>query len=176
MTESMLGNNPADAAVARGVGSIESHGQSPPRKYFLHHPVIQVNRETELVRDWVRIPKNSNRMQCLEGKDRNTNYVQKFEYYNVFDWGSQKAYTSRRGEHLKEKFLDRFPQNAEDPTEDTAGFHSFYIVDDGISGIFCCKCSKPRYYLPVFKSVYTYALSVEFTHFTAGEVDAMELE
>jgi hypothetical protein len=115
-------------------------------------------------------------MQRLEGKDRNTNYVQRFEYYNVFDWGSQKACTSGRGERLKEKFLDCVPQNAEDPTEDTAGFHSFYIVDHGISGIFRCKSSKPRYHLPVFKSVYTYALSVEFTHFAAGEVDAMELE
>jgi hypothetical protein len=34
VTESMLVNNPTDAAVARGVGSIESHGQSLPRNTF----------------------------------------------------------------------------------------------------------------------------------------------
>lgn len=78
--ESMLAKNQTDAVIVCGVGSIESHGQALLREYALNHPVIHVVRETEHVRDWLRIPKDSNLMQRLEESDRKHRICSNFEF------------------------------------------------------------------------------------------------
>jgi 3-dehydroquinate dehydratase type I len=175
--ESMLANNEIDAVIVCGVGSIESHGQGLLRKYAARHPVIHVVRETEFVRDWLRIPKGSNLMSRLEDSDRKHRICSNFEFYNLFDGGANASEIEgrvSRGESPGQRSL-RYAGTLQRTQQDFIRFVNLIMgfTDPPLQELtakISAAATSPG------DKVYTYALSVEFSRIADGEVDIVELE
>ena len=175
--ESMLANNERDAVIVCGVGSIESHGQMLLRKYALSHPVIHVVRETEYVREWLRIPKDSNLMQRLEDSDRKHRICSNFEFYNVFDGGLERGRADGRisRDEVPGQRSPRYNGTLLRTQEDFIRFVNFAMgfTNPPLQGLYSkisAAASSPE------DRVYTYALSVEFSKIANGGIDITELE
>jgi 3-dehydroquinate dehydratase type I len=177
--ESMLVNNERDAVIVCGIGSIESHGQMLLRKYALDHPVIHVVRETEYVREWLRIPKESHLVQRLEPSDRNHRICSNFEFYNLFDGGSEPSIVDRRASRggvlepgqRSPPYTGTFQRTQ----EEFIRFINFIMgVPDPSLHLLRSKISAPTA-SPVDR-VYTYALSVEFSLIDNTNLNITELE
>lgn len=175
--ESMLANNETDAVIVCGVGSIEFHGQALLRKYAAKHPVIHVVRETEFVRDWLRIPKDSNLMSRLEDSDRKHRVCSNFEFYNLFDGGANASEIEgrvSRGESPGQRSpryagtLQRTQQDFIRFVNLIMGFTDLSLQE--LSAKISVAAASPE------DKVYTYALSVEFSQIAKGDLDIMELE
>jgi 3-dehydroquinate dehydratase type I len=175
--ESMLAKNQTDAVIVCGVGSIESHGQTLLQKYALHHPVIHIVRETEHVRAWLRIPEESNLMQRLEDSDRKHRICSNFEFYNLFDGGSQSSHDEgwiSRGEGPGQRSpryvgaLQRTQQDFIRFVNLAMGFNNPPLQQ--LLSKISAPASSPE------DRVYTYALLVEFAHIANEDIDIKELE
>lgn len=175
--ESMLANNETDAVIVCGVGSIESHGQALLRKYASKHPVIHVVRETEFVRDWLRIPKDSNLMSRLEDSDRKHRICSNFEFYNLFDGGANASEIEgrvSRGESPGQR-SPRYAGTLQRTQQDFIRFVNLImgLPDPSLQELnakISAAAASPE------DKVYTYALTVESSQIVDGSLDIMELE
>ena len=174
--ESMLANNEMDAVIVCGVGSIESYGQSLLRKYSSKHPVIHVVRETEFVRDWLRIPKDSNLMSRLEDSDRMHRICSNFEFYNLFDGGADATEIEgnmSRGESPGQ----HSPSYAGTLQRTQQDFIRFVKLIMGLPDPSLQELNaKIDAAISPEDRVYTYAMAVEFSHIVDGKLELMELE
>lgn len=175
--ESMLANNETDAVIVCGVGSIEFHGQALLRKYAAKHPVIHVVRETEFVRDWLRIPKDSSLMTRLEESDRRHRICSNFEFYNKFDGGANASEIEgrvSRGEAPGQR-SPRYAGALQRTQQDFIRFINLIMgfTDPPLQEL-TAKISAAT--ASPDDKVYTYALSVEFSQIAANGFDIMELE
>jgi shikimate kinase len=175
--ESMLVNNETDVVIVCGVGSIESHGQALLRKYASKHPVIHVVRETEFVRDWLRIPRDSNLMSRLEDSDRKHRICSNFEFYNLFDGGANaseiEGRVSRGESHGQQS--PRYAGTLQRTQQDFIRFVNLIMgfPDPSLQELntkISAAAVSPE------EKVYTYALAVEFSQISDGKLDLMELE
>ena len=175
--ESMLASNETDAVIVCGVGSIEFHGQALLRKYAAKHPVIHVVRETEFVRDWLRIPKDNDLMTRLEESDRRHRICSNFEFYNKFDGGANASEIEgrvSRGEAPGQR-SPRYAGALQRTQQDFIRFINLIMgfADPPLQELtakISAAAASPD------DRVYTYALSVEFSQITAGDLDIMDLE
>jgi shikimate 5-dehydrogenase/shikimate kinase len=177
--ESMLTNYERDAVIVCGVGSIEAHGQALLRKYALSHPVIHVVRETEHVKQWLRIPEGGNILERLEQMDRLHRTCSNFEFFNLFDGGSEPGITDGRisrdelsgpGQSSPRQIgaLQRTQQDFIRFINLVMGFPDSTLQALG-SKITAATASPAD-------RVYTYALSLEFSQLEKGSLDVTELE
>ncbi|KAG0651247.1 Quinate repressor [Hyphodiscus hymeniophilus] len=177
LMESMLANNETDAVIVCGVGSIESHGQALLREYALRHPVIHVVRETEFVRDWLRIPKDSSLMSRLEDSDRKHRICSNFEFYNLFDGGVNAC--EIEGRVSKDASLgQRSPRYAGTLQRTQQDFIRFVNLIMGLPDPSLQELNAKIIAAAVSPEdkVYTYALAVEFSQIADGSLDLIELE
>jgi shikimate 5-dehydrogenase/shikimate kinase len=175
--ETMLANNERDAVIVCGLGSIESHGQMLLKRFANTHPVIHILRETEYFREWLRVPKESNLMQRLEQSDRRHRTCSNFEYYNLFDGGSEPGIADgriSRDEVLKPgQCSPRYAAALQRAQQDLIRFITL------IMGFPDPTLRSLRSKLATAAStnrVYSYALSVEFSQIGSGKIDVTELE
>jgi shikimate kinase len=175
--ESMLASNKTDAVIVCGVGSIEAHGQSLLKEYAIKHPVIYVVRETQFIRDWLRIPRDSPLMSRLEESDRRHRLCTNFEFYNLFDGGSNAAEIEgrvSRGEspgQLSPKYAGALQRTQQDFIRFVNLIMGF--PDRSLEELLA-KISSAAASLD--EKVYTYALSVQYSKIALGNIDVMELE
>jgi 3-dehydroquinate dehydratase type I len=175
--ESMLANNETDAVIVCGVGSIESHGQALLRNYATKHPVIHVVRETEFVRDWLRIPKDSSLMSRLEESDRKHRICSNFEFYNLFDGGANASEIEgrvSRGEAPGQR-SSKYAGTLQRTQQDFIRFVNLIMgfTDPPLLEL-SAKISAAAASLD--DKVYTYALAVDFSQIADSDLDVMELE
>lgn len=174
--ESMLVRNQTDAVIVCGVGSIEAYGQTLLRKYALNHPVIHIIRETEHVRNWLRIPGESNLMQRLEDSDRKHRICSNFEFYNLFDGGSQVGNKQVDVQLLQgtvsggqsSKHVGILQQTQRD-------FVGFINLIMGVGNPTLQELQSKISAAPE-DNVYTYALTVNFTDLVDGDLSFSQLE
>ncbi|KAH8594436.1 repressor protein [Bisporella sp. PMI_857] len=177
--ESILSENERDAVIVCGIGSIESHGQMLLRKYALNHPVIHIVRETEYVREWLRIPKENNLVQRLEQSDRKHRVCSNFEFYNLFDGGSGPSILHRSISRDEVPGPgQRSPPYAGTLQRTQQDFIRFINLvmgfPDPARQVLGSKISAAAA-SPVDR-IYTYALSVEFSQIDSLNLDITELE
>ena len=177
--ESILSKNEKDAVIVCGIGSIESHGQMLLRKYAISHPVIHIVRETDRVREWLRIPKEDNLVQRLEQSDRKNRICSNFEFYNLFDGGSEP--NIRHGSDSRDRVSGpgrRSPPYAGTLQRTQQDFIRFINLIMGFQDLsrreLNSKISAAAA-SPV-EPIYTYALSVEFSQVDSADIDITELE
>jgi shikimate kinase/3-dehydroquinate dehydratase len=175
--ETMLANNERDAVIVCGLGSIESHGQMLLKKYANTHPVIHILRETEYVREWLRVPKEGNLMQRLEQSDRRHRTCSNFEYYNLFDGRSEPGIADgriSRDEVLKPgQFSPRYAAALQRTQQD---FIRFITLIMGFPDPTLRSLHSKLAAATSTNRVYSYALSVEFCQIGSGKIDITELE
>lgn len=177
--ESMLTNNERDAVIVCGVGSIESHGQMLLRRFASNHPVIHIIRETEYIREWLRIPKEVNLVQRLEQSDRKHRICSNFEFFNLFDGGSEPGVLDGRvsrdevlGSGQRSPTytgtLQRTQQDFIRFINLIMGFpdRSLQVLGSKISASMSSSVDR----------VYTYALSIKFSQIESGNINVTELE
>jgi 3-dehydroquinate dehydratase type I len=177
--ESMLLNNERDAVIVCGVGSIESHGQMLLRKFAFDHPVIHIIRETEYIREWLRIPKEASLVQRLEQSDRKHRMCSNYEFFNLFDGGSEPGVLD--GRVSRDQVLgsgQRSPTYTGTLQRTQQDFIRFVNLIMGFPDralqVLGSKISAAA--SSAHDRVHTYALSVNFSQIDKGKIDIAELE
>lgn len=177
--QSMLANNATDAVIVCGVGSIEAYGQMLLRRFAVDHPVVHIIRELEYIREWLRIPKESTLVQRLEQNDRKHRICSNFEFFNLFDGGSEPGVLDGRvsrdevlGSGIRSPVYTGTLQRTQ---QDFIRYVNLIMgFPDRSLQILSSKLSAAR--SSTAGHSYTYALSVKFSQLESGTVDVTELE
>lgn len=172
--ESMLVNNERDAVITCGVGSLESVGQALLKRYALTHPVIHIIRDSDHIRELLRLPKESNLMQRLDESDRSHRLCSNFEFYNLFDGGAAPGTVSgvaspNPGGPRSPRYTGMLQRTQEDFIRFVnlvLGFSNDYmrVLQMKIKAAALCPIDR----------IYTYALSIDFAQLV--EINTIELE
>jgi 3-dehydroquinate dehydratase type I len=177
--ESMLAKNERDAVIVCGVGSIEFHGQMLLRKFAVDHPVIHVIRETEYIREWLRIPREVNLVQRLEQSDRKHRFCSNYEFFNLFDGGSEPGILD--GRVSRDEVIgsgQRSPTYTGTLQRTQQDFIRFINLIMGFPDrplqVLGSKISAAM--SATLDRVHTYALSVKFSQLDSAAIDVTELE
>ncbi|POR31400.1 Quinate repressor protein [Tolypocladium paradoxum] len=85
LMQSMLFDNPTRTVIACGPGAVEGTGQVWLSEYAKNHPVIYVMRDTEGIRQHLRVwsVETISRLACLSGPTYRS--LSNFEFYNLSD-------------------------------------------------------------------------------------------